>query len=70
MATPSEPVGAQEREAEIDEKARRNRKAKDQIEHSLPSHPFCGAYAECESRECDQANHYVDNVQHRVSPGG
>lgn len=70
MSRASEPVRAQKRETDIHEKARRQGKPKDQVEHGPPSHPFDGANAKGKDEEASEAKREVDKVKHERSPSG
>jgi hypothetical protein len=64
----SEPVGPQECRPEIDEKARCNGDAQDQVEHCVASHPLKRADAKGKNCETGKAEGKVDDIQHRVAP--
>jgi hypothetical protein len=68
MPRPSEPVRAQQRETKIDEQARRDGKAEDQVKHRAPSHPLSGTNGQRESRENREGKEGVKKVQHGTAP--
>jgi len=63
-ASPSEPVGAQQRQREIEEEARRNGEAKDHIEHVRPLHPFRGTDRDGKGDESADAKRQINNASH------
>jgi hypothetical protein len=70
MPRSSEPVRAQKRETKVDEQARRDCKAQDEIDHGAPSHPLGGTHDQCKGGEARKAKGKVKEVKHRATPVG